>query len=95
MRQKWLLHAGKTLTFARVFAWRLHTTNTQKSWLLSRNIVRTSLKRLAPYYEAPIRHESCQTTVKGGCGLCRAPWSLSLSRLIDNGRCAEDKDGSW
>ena len=63
MRQKSRLRAGKTLTFARVFAWGLHTPNAQKSWLLARNIVRTNLKRLAPYYEAPIRHESCQTTV--------------------------------
>jgi hypothetical protein len=62
MRQNWLRHAGKTLTFTRVFASRLHYHNAQKSWLLSRNIVRKSLKSLAPYYEAPIRHESCQTT---------------------------------
>jgi hypothetical protein len=66
MRQKWLLRAGKTLTFARVFAWGLHITYSQKSWLLARNIVRKSLKRLAPYYEARIRHESCQTTRTDG-----------------------------
>jgi len=40
-----------------------YAPNTQKSWLLAWNIVRKSLKHFAPYYEAPIRHESCQTTV--------------------------------
>src|SRR5216683_6573423 len=40
----------------------LHTHNVQKSCSLAQNIVRKSPKRLAPYYEAPIRHESCQTT---------------------------------
>src|SRR5712692_4826170 len=42
----------------------LHTPNTQKSCLLGWNIVRTSLKCVAPHYEAPIRHESCQTTTR-------------------------------
>jgi hypothetical protein len=31
--------------------------------MLAYNIVRKSLKSVAPYYEAPIRHESCQTTI--------------------------------
>src|SRR6266436_4894229 len=31
--------------------------------VLEYSIVRKSPKRVAPYYEAPIRHESCQTTV--------------------------------
>src|SRR5713101_1002476 len=39
-----------------------HTPNTKKSCLLAQSIVRKSPKRLAPYYGAPIRHESCQTT---------------------------------
>src|SRR5712664_4001993 len=30
--------------------------------VLAYSIVRKSPKRVAPYYEAPIRHESCQTT---------------------------------
>jgi len=32
--------------------------------VLAYNIVRKSLKSVAPYYEAPIRHESCQTTTR-------------------------------
>jgi hypothetical protein len=74
MRQKSRLRAGKTLTFARVCAWGLNTPNAQKSWLLPQNIVRMSLKYLAPYYEAPIRHESCQTTDSWGVSGIREPW---------------------
>src|SRR2546422_6506069 len=36
--------------------------------VLAYNIVRKSLKSSAPYYEAPIRHESCQTTPGGAYG---------------------------
>src|SRR6266436_2344044 len=39
--------------------------------VLAYSIVRKSPKRVAPYYEAPIRHESCQTTRHPGGQLIR------------------------
>ena len=36
--------------------------STSNHCVLAYSIVRKSPKRVAPYYEAPIRHESCQTT---------------------------------
>ena len=40
--------------------------NPSNHYMLAYNIVRKSLKSVAPYYEAPIRHESCQTTSRFG-----------------------------
>src|SRR5712692_4105443 len=52
---------------------------------LSYNIVLKNLKCSAPFYEAPIRHESCQTTAAScvdGYRKWRSSYAVSPSRLL-------------
>ncbi len=62
--------------------------------VLAYSIVRKSPKRVAPYYEAPIRHESCQTT--SGCLVNFRPIvPIDMARGVPRGHGSSVAHGSF